>query len=114
MADQLPEHEAPLSEQFRIIAERYVDASAAAQLLEELKSARMAQLIAEQRKLDPALAFNAAENNVKASPEWVEYITDMVNAKKGANKLKAQLEYIRMRHSERMSSEATERAERKL
>jgi 23S rRNA maturation mini-RNase III len=51
---------------------------------------------------------------VKSSDEWHEYVTKMVEARKQASLLKAQLEYIRMRFSEQQSHEATKRAEMKL
>jgi len=51
---------------------------------------------------------------VKASPEWHEYLTQMVYAREKTNMLKVQLEYIQMQFSEWQSSEATRRAEMKL
>ena len=43
----LPERDQPLSEQFRVVAKRWVDLDAAANLLEETKSAVLAQKMAE-------------------------------------------------------------------
>ena len=67
----LPEHEQPLSEQFRIVAKRWVDCDAAANLLEETKSAVLAQMMAKLGDMP----VSRAEMNVKASDEWTEHIT---------------------------------------
>jgi hypothetical protein len=100
----------PLSEQYRIVAKKWVDADAAANLLEETKSAYLAKLMAQQGDMP----VSRAEMNVKASPEWEDYVTKMVRAREQAALLKAQLEFIRMRFSEWQSMEATKRAEMKL
>ena len=42
-ASEIPEHERPISEQFRIVAKAWADLDAAANLLEETKSAVLAQ-----------------------------------------------------------------------
>lgn len=100
----------PLSEQFRLIAKKWVDADAAASILEETKSAFLAQRMAEQGDMP----VSRAEMAVKSSAEWQTYVIEMVESRKKASLLKAQLEYIRMRFSEQQSVEATKRAEMKL
>ncbi len=100
----------PISEQFRVIAKKWVDADSAANMLEETKSAFLNQLMLSQGDM----AVSKAEMIVKASPEWKEYVEGMVNARKAANLLKVQLEYIRMQFYEWQSHNATRRAEMKL
>lgn len=100
----------PLSEQFRIIAKKWVDADAAANMLEESKSAFLSRKMAELGDMP----VSKAEMTVKASGEWSEYIKSMVDARKQASLLKVQLEYIRMQFSEWQSGEATRRAEMRL
>jgi len=100
----------PLSEQFRLVAKRWVEADSAATLLEESKSAILAKLMADQGDMP----VSRAEMNVKASEQWQDYIKDMVEAREKASLLKVQLEYIRMKFSEWQSYEATKRAEMKL
>ncbi len=109
-----PRSNLPLSEQYRLVALKFVDADAAAKILEELKTARLSEMIGDAMRQDATLAYNKAEGLVKSSRVWQDYITGMVNARKLANRLKLQLEYIRMKHSEWMSSEATTRVERRL
>lgn len=100
----------PISEQFRIVAKKWVDADSAANMLEETKSAFLNQLMLAQGDM----AVSKAEMIVKASGEWKEYVESMVNARKSANLLKVQLEYIRMQFYEWQSHNATRRAEMKL
>jgi len=104
------EHNTPLSEQFRIIAERWVEADSAASLLEESKSAFLSQLMASMGDMP----VSRAEMSVKASEKWSTYIKEMVEARKEAAFLKVQLEHTRMRFQEWQSHEATKRAEMKL
>jgi hypothetical protein len=100
----------PISEQYRIIAEQWVDADAAANLLEDTKSAVLSQKMLALGEKSVA----KAEMIVKGSPEWNDHIVKMTNARKAANKLKVQMEYIRMKGWEVNSFEATKRAEMKL
>ena len=102
--------ELPLSEQFRIIAKRWVDADSAANLLEETKSAVLAKKMTELGDIP----VSRAEMAVKASADWYDFIKNMVEAREKAATLKVQLEYIRMRFHEWQSIEATKRAEMKL
>ena len=59
-------------------------------------------------------AVSKAEMIVKASPDWMDHVTQMVKTREKASLLKVQLEYIRMKFSEWQSFEATKRAEMKL
>lgn len=99
-----------ISEEYRLAAKSWVDADAAASLLEECKSANLSQMM----QAHGDIAVSKAEMYVKASPEWTDYITKMVNARKEANLLKVRCEWLRMRFSEQQSTEATARAERRL
>jgi hypothetical protein len=100
----------PWSEQYRIVARKWVDADAAASLLEDTKSAFLSQRM--QQHAD--LAVNKAEMLIKGSDEWTDFIGKMVAARKQANLLKVQLEYIRMKFQEWGSENATKRAEMRL
>jgi hypothetical protein len=104
----------PLSEQFRLLAKQWVALDAAASLLEETKSAQLSSRIAVLIGANPNLAHNAAERAVKASEEWKKDVEAIVEARRKANLAKVAVEYIRMRHSENQSYEATKRAEMKL
>ena len=100
----------PISEEYRVVAKQWVDAEAAASLLEDTKSAVLAQKMAALGDMP----VSKAEMQVKASNDWTDFIEKMVEARKRANLLKVQLEYIRMRSSEWSSFEASKRAEMRL
>jgi hypothetical protein len=78
--------------------------------MEETKTSVLAKLISELEDMP----YNRAEASVKASPEWREFLEQMVQMRTDALLLKCQMEYLRMRFSEQQSSEASRRAEMKL
>jgi DNA polymerase III gamma/tau subunit len=104
----------PISEQYRSAAILWVDADAAANLLEETKSAIFADMVAKLISENIKLAINRAEVLVKSSPEWREFVTQMVEHRRQANLHKVQMDYLRMKFSEQQSIEATHRAEARL
>ena len=100
----------PWSEQYRIVARKWVDADSAASLLEDTKSAFLSQ----RMQVHADLPVSRAEAIIKSSPEWVDFVEKMVAARKQANLYKVQLEYFRMKFSEWQSENATKRAEMRL
>ncbi len=100
----------PWSEQYRTAAEDWADAESAAQLLEDMKSVVMAQRQAQMGDIP----VNRAEQAVKASKGWEDYIQSVVDARTKANKAKVQVEYLRMKFQENQSHEATLRQEMKM
>lgn len=103
-----------LSEQYRLAAKEWCQLDAAANLLEESKSAVLSQMVGKFLEAPGMTAFNRAEMAAKASPEWIEYITKMVKAREEANLAKVKVHWIEMKHREEQSEEATARAERRL
>ena len=99
-----------ISEQYRLEAKNWVELDAAANILEECKSANLSQMMLANK----ADSVSKAEMLAKASPQWTEYVEKMVEARRQANLSKVKLEWIRMRFSEQQSQEATARAERRL
>lgn len=100
----------PLSEQYRLTAKEWVEADAAASLLEETKTAVLSQHMAAMGDMP----VSKAEMAVKSTADWHRYLSDMVEARKKANLLKVKLEWVRMRFSEWQSAEASKRAEMRL
>lgn len=100
----------PLSEIYEEIAEQWVDYDAAANLLEDCKSA----FLSERMLLHSDLPVNRAETMVKASPEWKEYVEKTVEARRKANLYKVKLETVKMRHSEWVAQDANQRMAAKL
>ena len=98
------------SEQYRLVAKAWVDAEAAASLLEDTKSA----LLAERMSAFGEMPVSKAEMTVKASQEWKDNLRTISMSRQAANRLKVQLEYIRMKFMEWQSENATKRAEMRL
>lgn len=103
-------NDVPVSEQFRLAALQWVEIDASARMLEEGKTTYLAQLKAKLGDIPDS----RAEKLVKSSPEWSDYIKKMVNAKTAANRQRVEVDFLKMRHMERNSEEANQRAERKL
>lgn len=100
----------PYSEQYRIAAREWVQLEAAATMLENGKSAFVAQQIANSTGKSEA----EKERKVKASKAYSDYIKTMSNARKAANQQKVEVDYIKMKSWENQAAEATKRAEMKL
>ena len=105
-----PQVNLPWSEQYRITAKKWVDADAAADLLESTKSAVLAQKMLALGDMP----VSRAEMLVKGSDEWRGELLAITTARQAANLLKVQLEYIKMRFQEWSSENATKRVEMRL
>jgi hypothetical protein len=106
----LDEVEDAWSEKYRLAGEDWADKEAAAQMLEDSKSAVMAQWQTELGDLP----VNRAEQTVKASNRWRDYISDTVEARRQANIAKVNMEYTRMKAMEYQAKEANQRAELRI
>ena len=100
----------PISEQYRLTAKEWVEADAAASLLEETKTAVLSQHMAAMGDMP----VSKAELAVKSTSDWHNYLTEMVEARKKVNLLKVKLKWVEMRFAEFQSAEATKRAEMRL
>ncbi len=99
-----------ISEQFRFAALEWADLDNAARMLDEGKTTYLAQ----QKALLGDIPDSHAEKQVKASPQWADYIKNMVRTKTQANKARVQVDYLKMKFQEWQSAEANARAERKM
>lgn len=104
----------PISEQYARAGLDWADKEAAASILEDTRSAHLAEMVTKVIEANPGMALNRAESTVKASPEWREYVTSTVEARRVANRAKIKLDYLRMRAQEEMSRAANERLVAKL
>lgn len=100
----------PWSEQFRIVAKEWVELDKVATMLEETKSAVRSQRMAALGDIP----VSHAERAVQASPEWLDLIKTIVDARGAANLRKVQMEYLRMKFQEWSSENANKRAEMRL
>lgn len=100
----------PVSAQCRLAAQEWVQMDAAARMLDEGKTTFLAQ----RKTLHGDIADAKAEKLVKSSPEWADYIKNMVRAKTAANKARVEVDYMKMKFQEWQSADANARAERRL
>lgn len=100
----------PWSEVYLEAGEDWADKEAAAQLLEDTKSA----VLAEWQMKFGDIPVSRSEMTVKASKEWREHVTKIVAAREKANLAKVKLEYIKMKHMEWNNAEANHRAGSRL
>ena len=96
-----------LSELYRLKGREWVEADSAASLLEETKSANLSQMMLRLGDMP----VSRAEMIAKGSAEYKIFVGEMVRLRKEANRLKVDLEWIRMRFQEQMSAEANNRRE---
>ena len=114
---EMPEGQRPLSEQFRVVAKRWATADAAAYLMHESKASVLSQMtlaIYDTPATDKRPAVAVAEMRARASDDWHKYLQDMGNAKREANLLKVQLDYIRMQERDLDRGYWNQRIENKL
>lgn len=102
--------DAPFSELYRLAGEKWADLEATAQLLEDTKSATMAQWQVELGDIP----VNRSEQTVKASARWYDHVASIVEARRDANKAKVYLESVKMRAMEVHAMEANQRTELKI
>lgn len=95
----------PQSDVYREAALRWADLDAAARMLEEGKSAVLAQRMAALGDMP----VSKAELAVKASEFWSEYVKKMVRTKTEANKAKIEVEFQRMKFWEASQDRADHR-----
>ena len=96
----------PWSEQYYDAGQDWADREAAASLLEDTKSAVLAERVAQCGDVP----VNRAETTIKASPFWKEHIGKIIEARRQANLAKIKLEFIRMKAWELNNEEANHRA----
>ncbi|MEM8972253.1 MAG: hypothetical protein AAGD43_09360 [Pseudomonadota bacterium] len=99
-------------EQFRIAAKDWCDKHAAAELLEETKTATFSQKVAPL--VTDGTPVNRAEVHVRASDEWHQYLEEMVAARKAANLAKVKMEWLRMCFKEEEARNYAVRAEKNM
>ena len=98
------------SEAWYNAATRWASLQAAADMLEEGKSAYLSQRMAALGDMP----VSKAELAVKSSADWSDYIKKMVRAREQANLAKIEAEFLKMKFSEWMAHDANARTEARL
>ena len=110
----IPEKDRPISELYRLAAHNWAEADGLARELEEKKSIYISEQINKRCELDGKLSKAAAESQVKASPQYIEFIAEMTNARTEANHLRAEQKYYELKHLEWLVKNAAARRERDM
>ena len=103
-------HNIPPSEQWYHAAQKWADLNAAADMLEEGKSAFLSQKMIRLGDVP----VSRAELTVKASPEWADYIKKMVRAREQSNLARIEAEFLKMRFTEWQAQDANQRQEMRM
>jgi hypothetical protein len=90
--------------------EDWADKQAAAELLEETKKSVLAKLMLDA----DGTTQGQREMNALADPEFTEFVTGMVQARKAANKARVRYDSAKVLAELRRSQEATRRSEMNL
>lgn len=98
------------SEAWYNAATKWAALQAAANMLEEGKSAYLSQRMAALGDMP----VSKAEMAVKSSADWADYIKKMVRAREQANLAKIEAEFLKMRFSEWMARDANARTEARM
>jgi hypothetical protein len=91
--------------------EDWADREAAASLLEETRRTVLAELM---NSLDKSMSMAAKESCALADPTYKLHVTNMVTARKEANRTKVRYDAVRVLAEMRRSQESTRRAEMRL
>jgi hypothetical protein len=100
----------PVSEQWYHAARKWADMNAAADMLEEGKSAYLSQRMAALGDMP----VSKAELAVKSSPDWSGYIKKMVRAREQSNLAKIEMEFLRMKFGEWNAADANNRQQMRM
>lgn len=100
----------PISDQWYQAANRWVDAESAANLLEETRSAIFSQMTLRQT----ASSVAARELMARGSDDWMNHVQKIADARRHANKLKIECDFLKMKYFEAAGQAATERTMARL
>jgi hypothetical protein len=114
IVQDMPQREQLLSERYRLAADAWVKADALARNLEQRKGLRLEQLKNAFILATGPMPDNRAEREIMASPEWEQYIVEMVDARTKANAIKCEIVEIQMIEREQQDRNQTIRAEMRM
>ena len=87
--------------------EEWADKQAAAELLEETRKTVLAELMNKEQ----GLSMSARESNALADPVYKLHVTNMVTARKEANRARVRYDSMKVLAEMRRTQESTRRAE---
>lgn len=103
-----------ISEMVRLAELRWIKANAEADLMEEKKSIFIAEAKLNMRASGLASSATAAEDMVRASDTYEEFIVNMIEARRTANELRAEWRALERDYFVGQAMEAHERAQMRM
>jgi len=88
--DEMPVHERPVSEEYRMASKEAVRLKSIARLAEDLKPSKFAELMLKHSDV----AVSRAEIAVRASQEWREHVASVVAACEAADYAHKRVKWI--------------------
>lgn len=114
----MPEHERPISELFRIAGDEWVTAKFKRDQIKGLKNTMLERqkrdLIEEARQAGMRMTNAEAERIVEMSAEWEQYILGLAEAERDTESAWVRCQELEMRFGEWQSREANARKERQM
>jgi len=115
---EMPERERPLSEQYRIAGELWVEAKFKRDKIKNLKNTMLERLkhnvIEEAREAGVKVSNAEAERIIEMSKEWEEYNLGLAEADRDTELAWIMCHEIELRYGEWQSQEANARKERQI
>lgn len=107
---EMPAHERPISEEYRLASKEAVRLKSVAKLAEDLKPSKFAELMMGHNDM----AVSRAEIAVRASTEWQDHVRSVVAAQEAADYAHKRVKWIEMRFQEWVMQQAGARHERQM
>jgi len=115
---EMPERERPLSEQYRLAGELWVDAKFKRDKIRGLKNTMLERLkrdaIEEAREAGNRMTNAEAERIIEMSTTWEEYILGLAEAERDTELAWIKCHEIELKYGEWQSQEANARKERQI
>ena len=114
----MPEHERPISERFRIAGDEWVEAKFKRDKIKGLKNTMLerqkSDLIEDARQVGTRMSNAEAERIVEMSTEWELYIIGLAEAERDTESAWIRCQELEMIYGEWQSREANARKERQM
>lgn len=115
---EMPEKERPISELFRLAGDRWVAAKKKRDIIRGLKDTmlirRKREIIEDARLAGERMTKTDAEDIVKASTEWEDYIRGLAEAEEATEAAWIRCQELEMKFGEWNSEQANARKERQM
>lgn len=109
---EMPEHERPIHELYRLASDEWAECDAAHYALDNLRTALIADIVLEE--IAKGCAVGRAEHVARASVKHKEHVREAADLKRRANQARGRMESLKMQFAYWNSADANQRVERKM